>query len=66
MNPALARRVEQLERVLSPATPGPCFVMAFDASAAEREIVRLKVEFGERLPRTLFVMTLADRKDCDH
>ena len=66
MRPTLARRVEQLERALSPATPGPCFIMAPDDDAAEREIVRLKAEFGERLPRTMFVMTLADRKDRDH
>jgi hypothetical protein len=45
MNPALTRRIEQLERALSPATPGPCFVMAFGASTADRHIARLKAEF---------------------
>jgi len=46
-----------------PERSGSCFVMASNAGAAEREIARLKAEFGERLPTTLFVMTLADRKD---
>ena len=66
MNATFVRRIEQLERALSPATSGPCFIMASDAEAAEREIARLKAEFGERQPRTMFVMTLADRKDRDH
>ena len=63
MKSALARRVERLERALSPATAGPCFIMASDTGAAEREIARLKAEYGERLPKMLFVMTLADRED---
>jgi hypothetical protein len=42
---------------------GPCFVMAPDRIGADREIARLKTEYGERMPKTLFVMTLADRKD---
>ena len=42
---------------------GPCFVMAPDRIGADREIARLKTEYGERLPRTLFVMTLVDRED---
>ena len=60
---ALTRRVERLERALSPEQPGPCFVMAPDNAAAERQIARLEEDFGERLPRTLFVMTLVDRED---
>ena len=62
MNATFVRRIEQLERALSPATSGPCFIMAPDAEAAEREIARLKAEFGQRLPKTLFVMTLVDRE----
>ncbi|HVJ14952.1 MAG TPA: hypothetical protein VM686_05905 [Polyangiaceae bacterium] len=37
--------------------------MSSDTEAAERHIARLKAEFSERLPRTLFVMTLVDRED---
>jgi hypothetical protein len=63
MNTTLLHRIEQLERAMPAVLPGPCFIMASDANAAKREIERLKAEFGERLPTTLFVMTLADRKD---
>jgi hypothetical protein len=63
MNTTLLRRIEQLERAMPAVLPGRCFIMASDANAAEHEIVRLKAEFGERLPKTLFVMTLADRRD---
>jgi len=66
MNTTLLRRIEQLERAMPAVLPGPCFVMVPDRTTAEREIARLKAEFGDRLPRTMFVMTLADRKDRDH
>jgi hypothetical protein len=33
--------------------------MAPDASAAERRIEQLKAEYGDRLPKTLFVMICA-------
>jgi hypothetical protein len=62
----LTRRIEKLERTLAPDIFGPCFIMAPDDDAAKREIDRLKAEFGERLPRTMFVMTLADRRVRDH
>jgi hypothetical protein len=58
----LTRRIERLERALSPRAPGSCFVLVSDANAVEHEIARLKGEFRERLP----VMTLADRKDRGH
>ena len=60
MNPTLTRRIENLEHALAPATSGPCFIMAPDHTTADREIERLQVEHGDRLPRTLFVMTCAD------
>ena len=63
MNGTLVRRIEQLERELHPATSGPCFVMAPDESAAEGEIARLQAEFGDRLPKTLFVMICAGAKE---
>ena len=46
-----------------PERSGPCFVMAPNDAAAEREIERLEAEYGDRLPKALFVMTLADRED---
>ena len=61
MNTTLLHRIEQLERAMPAVLPGPCFIMASDANAAKREIERLKAEFGDRLPRSLFVMTLAGR-----
>ena len=60
---ALTRRIEQLERATPSGPSGPAFVMAADASAAEREIERLKAEYGDRLPKTLFVMILAGAKE---
>jgi hypothetical protein len=59
----LTRRIAKLEGTLAPDIFGPCFVMAPDRIGADREIARLKTEYGERMPKTLFVMTLADRKD---
>ena len=63
MNDTLTRRIPRLEQALTPATRGPAFVLAPDRAAADREIAQLKSEFGERLPTTLFVMTLADREE---
>ena len=37
-----------------------------DGTTADREIARIKAEFGERLPRTMFMMTLPEREDRDH
>ena len=62
MTTNLIRRVELLERDLMPQQSGPCFVMAPNDAAAKREIERLQAENGDRLPKALFVMTLADRK----
>jgi hypothetical protein len=59
MTGTLSRRIEQLERAIPAGPPGPCFVMAPDASAAERRIEQLKAEYGARLTRTLFVMICA-------
>ena len=61
MNAPLVRRIEQLERAMPAVLPGPCFVVAPDCTTADREIARIKAEFGDRLPRSLFVMTLAGR-----
>ena len=61
MNRTLVRRIEQLERAIPAGLPGPCFILAPDDDAAEREIARIKAEFGDRLPCSLFVMTLAGR-----
>ena len=68
MTTALERRLGAVERRMGVegCTVGSCFVMAPDASAAKREIARLKAVFGERLPRTMFVMTLADRRVRGH
>ena len=63
MTTTLTRRIERLERALSPATSGPCLIMASDANAAARRVAQLKSEFGEQLPRTLFVIMLTNRKD---
>jgi hypothetical protein len=38
MTGTLSRRIEQLERAIPAGPPVPCFVMAPDASAAERRI----------------------------
>ena len=45
-----------------PQQSGPCFVMAPNDAAAKREIERLQAEYGDGLPKALFVMTLADRE----
>ncbi len=63
MSSTLTRRIEQLERAAPSGPPGPCFVMAADDSAAEREIERLKAEFGDRLTKTLFVMICAETEE---
>jgi hypothetical protein len=62
MTRALERRLGALERQmrLDGGTVGPCFVMA--RTTADREIARIKAEFGDRLPHCLFVMTLAGRE----
>ncbi len=62
MNGNLVRRIEGLERTTLSDFSGPAFVMAADASAAEHEIARLQAEYGDRLPKTLFVMILAGAK----
>ena len=65
MTTTLTRRIEKLERTLAPDIFGPCFVMAPDRIGADREIARLKTEYGERLPKTLFVMICAGAQDRD-
>lgn len=37
-------------------TPAPCFVRASNSAKAERQVADLEAEFGQCLPRTLFVM----------
>ena len=48
-----------------PERSGPCFVMAPDDAAAEREIEQLEAEYGDRLPKVMFIMTLARPEDRD-
>jgi hypothetical protein len=52
----LARRVGRLERAVAPVPSGPAFTMAPDADTAERDIERLRAEYGERMSGTPFVM----------
>ena len=56
MTTTLIRRIERLERDLMPERSGPCFVMAPDDAAAE---------YGDRLPKVMFIMTLARPEDRD-
>ena len=65
MTTNLIRRVERLERNLMPQQSGPCFVMAPNDAAAKREIERLQAEYGDRLPKVMFIMTLARPEDRD-
>ena len=62
MTGTLTRRIEQLERAIPSGPSGPTFVMAADAGTAERDIARLQAEYGDRLPKALFVMILAGAK----
>jgi hypothetical protein len=56
MSKHLARRVEALERrVAPPAALAPCFVLAEDAAAAEREVERILAAHPHAGP-ALFVM----------
>ena len=36
-----------------------------ERAAAEREIERLEAEYGDRLPKVMFIMTLARPEDRD-
>ena len=65
MTTTLIRRIERLERDLMPERSGPCFVMVPDDAAAEREIEQLEAEYGDRLPKVMFIMTLARPEDRD-
>jgi hypothetical protein len=59
---AIERRVQTLEQTLKPLRSGPCFIMASSEAEADREIERLRAEYPEGMPRTLFIMTLAQRE----
>jgi hypothetical protein len=63
MNGSLSRRIEPLERAIQSGSPGPAFVMAAGASTAKRAIEQLKTKYGDRLPKTLFVMICAGAGD---
>ena len=56
MTAGLARRVERLERAVSPVPSGPAFIVAPGADTAERGIERLPAGHGGRLSRATFIM----------
>ena len=55
----IGRRIEALEQVLKPVRYGPSFIMANSDAEADREIERLRAEYPDGMPETLFVMILA-------
>ena len=52
----IERRLGALEQALKPVHSGPSFIMANSQAEADREIDRLRAEFGDGLPKALFVM----------
>ena len=58
MTASVARRIAQLERLLSTAPTGPAFLIAVSRAEADQAIERLHAEFGAGMPRTMYVMIL--------
>ena len=56
MTGGLNRRLDVLERALAPVRLGPAFVMAGSHAEADQEIERLKAEYPDGMPDTLFIM----------
>ena len=52
----IERRLGALEQVLKPVRYGPSFIMASSRAEANRKIERLEADYGDSLPKTLFVM----------
>ena len=57
---AIERRIAALEQTLRPVPCGPAFVMAASRAKADREIERLRAEFGDAMPKTMFVMICSE------